>query len=77
MINGTGGGPYPVGREVTVTAAPAKAGEEFDDWEGDVAILRRFHKRDHPSIDDCSRRYYYRYVLGLADFRGDGDQRDW
>ena len=42
VINGTGGGPYPVGREVTVTADPAAAGEEFDDWEGDIAILDDF-----------------------------------
>jgi hypothetical protein len=42
VINGTGDGPYPVGREVTVTADPPRAGEEFDDWEGDIAILDDF-----------------------------------
>jgi Divergent InlB B-repeat domain/Fibronectin type III domain len=40
--NGTGDGPYPPGREVTVTADPPQPGEEFDVWEGDVAILDDF-----------------------------------
>jgi PA14 domain/Divergent InlB B-repeat domain len=42
VINGTGDGPYPPGREVTVTANPPQPGEEFDDWEGDIAILDDF-----------------------------------
>jgi hypothetical protein len=40
--NGTGDGTYAVGREVTVTANPAPAGQEFDDWEDDIAILDDF-----------------------------------
>ena len=40
--NGTGDGPYPPGREVTVTADPAQPGEEFRVWEGDIAILDDF-----------------------------------
>jgi hypothetical protein len=40
--NGTGDGTYPTGTEVTVTADPARPGEEFQVWEGDVAILDDF-----------------------------------
>jgi Fibronectin type III domain/Divergent InlB B-repeat domain len=40
--NGTGDGPYPVGREVTVTADPPQPGEKFEVWEGDKAILDDF-----------------------------------
>jgi hypothetical protein len=40
--NGTGDGTYPVGEEVTVTADPPQPGEEFQIWEGDIAILDDF-----------------------------------
>jgi PA14 domain/Divergent InlB B-repeat domain/Fibronectin type III domain len=40
--NGTGGGTYPVDREVTVTANSPPPGQEFDDWEDDIAILDDF-----------------------------------
>ena len=40
--NGTGDGPYPVGKRVTVTADPAQPGEKFYVWDGDVAILDDF-----------------------------------
>ena len=40
--NGTGDGPYHLGREVTVAADPPQPGKEFDDWEGDIAILDDF-----------------------------------
>ena len=74
--NGSGDGPYPVGREVTVTADPAQPGEEFYVWEGDTAILDDFTREDYPSIDYCSRRHYYCHVFGTTHVRGDGDKRD-
>ena len=40
--NGTGDGTYPVDREVTVTANSPPPGQEFDDWEDDIAILDDF-----------------------------------
>ena len=40
--NGTGDGAYPSGSEVTVTADPPQAGERFQVWEGDIAILDDF-----------------------------------
>jgi hypothetical protein len=40
--NGNGDGTYPSGTEVTVTADPARPGEEFQIWEGDIAILDDF-----------------------------------
>ena len=36
VINGTGSGNYPAEREVTVTADPAPAGQQFEAWTGDV-----------------------------------------
>ena len=42
VYNGTGDGTYSPGTEVTVTARPAQPGEEFQVWEGDVAILDDF-----------------------------------
>jgi hypothetical protein len=40
--NGTGDGAYPPSSEVTVTADPPQPGEEFQVWEGDIAILDNF-----------------------------------
>jgi hypothetical protein len=40
--NGTGEGTYPVGTKVTVTANSPPAGQEFDHWEDDIAILDNF-----------------------------------
>jgi PA14 domain-containing protein/List-Bact-rpt repeat protein/fibronectin type III domain protein len=42
VYNGTGDGSYPPGTEVTVTARPPQPGEEFEVWEGDIAILDDF-----------------------------------
>ena len=39
---GAGDGAYPPGTEITVTADPALAGEQFHVWEGDIAILDDF-----------------------------------
>ena len=39
VVNGSGSGPYPYGTSVPVSANAPKAGEQFNGWTGDVAIL--------------------------------------
>jgi hypothetical protein len=39
VVNGTGGGSYPVGKRVVVTANPVPDGSQFGGWTGDVPIL--------------------------------------
>jgi len=42
VYNGTGDGTYPPGTEVTVRAWSAQPGDQFEIWEGDIAILDDF-----------------------------------
>lgn len=39
VVGGSGGGTFDVGSEVTVSAAPAAEGQEFDAWTGDTGAL--------------------------------------
>ena len=39
VVNGSGSGRYPYGTSVPVSANAPKAGEQFNRWTGDVAIL--------------------------------------
>jgi hypothetical protein len=39
VVNGSGSGPYPYGTFVPVSANAPNAGEQFNGWTGDIAIL--------------------------------------